>query len=143
MYPFNNFIIHCNGWRWLSSVHFGRGGPQECRSSSLGPSIQGHQSGQSQLSSIPFGRGRPWEGTGQRELYFCWAPFNQTDQYPFLPPGASRPEWTKKLVSYSQGALGPELGIWPMPFFSSSICLSPGRDRASREQRPPRINSSY
>ena len=57
-----------------------------------------------------------------------------------LHPGASRPVCTGSLQFGTHGellALGLE--IWPQPFFFS-FCLSPGRDTASREQRPPRIN---
>ena len=61
-----------------------------------------------------------------------------------LPPGASRPMWTGRLWFGSQAELlALELEIGPLPIFFLYCCLSPGRGRAYREQRPHRINRSY
>ena len=140
--------LYPRNWQWmeaLSSVTFGRGGPQEHGSTGTGPWIWGRWRGQIQLSSILFGRGRPQEGTGQQELYFHWVPFSLCRPvHLYLPPGASRPVWTRRLWCHTcRELLAPELEIWQPPLYFLFVYLSPGRVGASREQRPHRINSSY
>ena len=115
-----------------------------------GPAVQGPQSKGSKLDKagyppFPFGRSRPQESTGQQELSCHWAPCNFCRSVNLhLPPEASRPVWTGRLQFGTRGELlGPELEIWPLPFFAFFLLFTVhlGEVGASREQRPHRINS--
>ena len=84
--------------RWLCPVPFGRGGPQERRSSGAGPWIPGSPSGQSQRSSVPPGTGGSGEGTGQWDLSCRWVLCKLCRSvHPDLLPGPSRPVCTGRL----------------------------------------------
>ena len=70
--------------------------------------------------SFPSGIGGSGEGTGQWELSYCWAPPKLCRSVHWhLPPGASRPMWTRRLQLVAHGELTPELEIWlpPLLFF--------------------------
>ena len=75
-----------NGWRWLSSIPFGRVGPQECRCSNEGPAYEGTEADKSSYSLFPLGQAEAGRAQERQNSPAARCPANCIDQGPCACP---------------------------------------------------------